>query len=88
MARSSRPELIKDNPPAPQVYVRWRKRGHSDRHVIKRGSGDRVLQEVLRRVTEAAEAFVEAAPHSKRAAVERQSLTDAISQAHSVLSGD
>jgi hypothetical protein len=85
MARSSRPELIKDNPPAPQVYVRWRKKRDS-LHLIKRGGGDQAVHEALRRVTEAAEAFVEAAPPSKRAAVERQALTDAIVQAQRLLS--
>lgn len=85
MARSSRPELIKDNPPAPQVYVRWRKKRNS-LHLIKRGGGDRSLHEALRRVMEAAEAYVDAAPQSKRAAVERQALTEAIVQAQRLLS--
>ncbi len=89
MARSNRPELVKDNPPAPQVYVRWRNRRKSGSRTRAGNAEDSALREVLRRVTEAAQAFVEATPESKRAAVQRRVLAAALSQAHkSLLSGE
>ncbi len=84
MARSSRPELEKDNPAAPQMYSRRKRRTHHalSGHADEAGS----VGETLWILTEAAERFVNGVPRSKRMEAERQALLDAITQAQLVLS--
>ncbi|HET9962287.1 MAG TPA: hypothetical protein VFQ34_08140 [Nitrospiraceae bacterium] len=80
MARSSRPELEKDNPTAPQP--RRRRRRIQDRS----GGGMVTAGEALELLTSAAERFVDGAPRVKRLEAERQALLDAITRAQLVLS--
>lgn len=87
MARSNRPELIKDNPVAPQLYVRWRKKQGSS-SVSATTSDEEPLREALRSLAEAAEDFAKVAPQWKRADAERQALLDAITHAQLVLSSE
>ncbi|HEU4685968.1 MAG TPA: hypothetical protein VFS39_15790 [Nitrospira sp.] len=81
MARSRRPELEKDNPIAPQVYSR-RKR----KHLAVDGQLPAALWETLQALTEAADAFVARTPASKKTEAERQALLDAITRAQVLLS--
>jgi len=87
MARSSRPELEKDNPMAPQMYVRHASRQARTRGTIpSRSSGQADLSETLLKLTEAAEAFVNGMPRWKRMDAEREALLDAITHAQLILS--
>jgi hypothetical protein len=89
MARSNRPELVKDNPPAPQMYVRRRNKGRTRRSLGAVEAGERdTVRHTLHRLAAAAEAFLEAAPQWKRAASARQTLEDALFHAQLVLSSD
>lgn len=84
MARSSRPELVKDNPAAPQMYVRRRKK--SLRAVPPASQNDAGLAESLQNLTEAAERFLSVVPRWKRVESERDALLDAITRAQLLLS--
>jgi hypothetical protein len=81
MARSRRPELEKDNPPAPEIYVGLRRKGRNP------GGGDRTgLAEALEQLTDAAERFVNRVPRLRKHELERQALLDSITQAQLILS--
>lgn len=81
MARSRRPELEKDNPSAPEIYVGRRRKGKNP------GEGGRTgLVEALEQLTDAAEQFVNRVPRLRKHEIERQALLDAITQAQLILS--
>jgi hypothetical protein len=81
MARSRRPELEKDNPSAPEIYVGRRRKGRNS------GGADRTgLVETLEQLTDAAERFVNRVPRLRKHEMERQALLDAITQAQLILS--
>lgn len=89
MAVFRRPELEKDNPIAPQMYVGLRRR----RALLREASlspasrqGDMV--EMLRGLTAAAERFVASVPPSKKLQEERSALLKAITQAQQLMSGE
>jgi len=84
MARSNRPELVKDNPAAPQMYVRRRKK--SPRAVQPASDDPGTYADSLQTLTEAAERFLSAVPRWKRVESERDALLDAITQAQLLLS--
>ena len=86
MARSSRPELVKDNPMAPQMYVRHASRQARHGAMPSRSSDQADLADTLLKLTEAAEAFVNGMPRRKRMDAEREALLDAITHAQLVLS--
>jgi hypothetical protein len=82
MAVFRRPELEKDNPTAPQMYVGPRRR----RALLREASlspasrhGD--MAETLQVLTAAAERFVAKVPPSKKLQEERTALLEAIIQA-------
>ena len=82
MAVFRRPELEKDNPTAPQMYVGPRRR----RGLLREASllpasrhGD--MAETLQALTAAAERFVASVPPSKKLQEERTALLEAIIQA-------
>lgn len=82
MAVFRRPELEKDNPTAPQMYVGPRRR----RALLREASlspasrhGD--MAETLQALTVAAERFVAKVPPSKKLQEERAALLEAIIQA-------
>lgn len=83
----SRPELIKDNPVAPQMYVGPRRRlarAASTSQVPTQGD----MAETLQTLTAAAKGFVATVPASKKRQAERDALLDAITQAQRLLSGE
>jgi HsdM N-terminal domain len=89
MAVFRRPELEKDNPVAPQMYVGPRRRRALLREaslspVSKQGA----MAEALQALTEAAERFVGNVPPSKKLQEERGALLEAIIQARQLLSGE
>ena len=82
MAVFRRPELEKDNPTAPQMYVGPRRR----RALLREASlspasrhGD--MAETLQALTAAAERFMAKVPPSKKLQEERSALLEAIVQA-------
>jgi len=82
MAVFRRPELEKDNPIAPQMYVGPRRR----RALARETSSSQVtaqesMTEVLQALTAAAERFVAAVPPVKKSTQERNALLKAIAQA-------
>lgn len=87
MARSRRPELEKDNPVAPQMYIRRRKRTSPSQGASPSGPHDDApIGEALQTLAEAAERFVNAVPRWKRVDADRQALLDAITRAELLLS--
>lgn len=85
----SRPELIKDNPVAPQMYVGPRRRLALARAAAKSPvltQGD--MREILQTLTVAAKEFVATVPASKKRQEERDALLEAITQAQRLLSGE
>ena len=83
----SRPELIKDNPVAPQMYVGPRRRlarAASTSHIPTQGD----MAETLQTLTAAAKGFVATVSVSKKRQEERDALLDAITQAQRLLSGE
>jgi hypothetical protein len=82
MAVFRRPELEKDNPTAPQMYVGPRRR----RALLREASLSPVLRhgdmaEALQALTAAAERFVASVPPSKKLQEERTALLEAIIRA-------
>ena len=82
MAVFRRPELEKDNPIAPQMYVGPRRR----RALLREASLSSVtkpgdMAETLQALTAAAERFVASVPPSKKLQEERSALLKAIIQA-------
>lgn len=86
MAAFRRPELEKDNPIAPQMYV-----GPRRRHALTRAAvtlqvvPQESVTEVIQRLTAAAERFVAAVPPAKQSSQERKALLKAIMLAHKSL---
>lgn len=77
-----RPELEKDNPVAPQMYVGPRRRLALARAASKaQAPAPEDLTETLLHVTAAAEQFVAAVPASKKREEERDELLAAIARA-------
>jgi hypothetical protein len=88
MAVFRRPELEKDNPVAPQMYVGPRRRRALLREAsLSPASQQGDMAETLQALTAAAERFVESAPRSKKLLKERSALLKAIIQAQRLLSG-
>jgi len=86
MAVFRRPELEKDNPVAPQMYV-----GPRRRHALMRAASTlRVAPQesvavVIQRLAAAAERFVAAVPPARQSTQERKALLKAIILAHKSL---
>lgn len=81
-----RPELEKDNPVAPQMYVGPRRRLALARVASKsQASAQGDLAETLQALTAAAERFVAGVPASKQRHKERTALLKAIMQAQRLL---
>lgn len=77
-----RPELEKDNPVAPQMYVGPRRRLALARAASKsQVPAPGGMAETLQTLTEAAEQFVAIVPPSKKRQAERDELLAAIAQA-------
>ena len=77
-----RPELEKDNPIAPQMYVGPRRRRALLREAsLSSASRQRDLAETLQALTVAAERFVASVPPSKKLQEKRRALLEAIIQA-------
>ncbi len=88
MAIFRRPELEKDNPIAPQMYVGPRRRRALLREAsLSPASGQGDMAETLQALTAAAERFVASVPPSKKLQEERSALLEAIIQAQQLLSG-
>ncbi len=82
MAVFRRPELEKDNPTAPQMYVGPRRRRALLREAsLSPASRQRDMAETLQALTAAAERFVAKVPSSKKLKKERSELLEAIIQA-------
>jgi len=84
-----RPELEKDNPIAPQMYVGPRRRRALARAASKSPvltQGD--MTETLQTLTAAAKRFVATVPASQKRREERDALLAAITQAQRLLSGE
>ncbi|MFO0707856.1 MAG: hypothetical protein U0412_13490 [Nitrospira sp.] len=81
-----RPELEKDNPAAPQMYVGPRRRLALARAAARtKASAGVGLAQTLAALTDAAERFVDAVPVSKEQRKERTALVRAIARAHAAL---
>jgi len=84
-----RPELEKDNPVAPQMYVGPRRRLALARAASKaQASAQGDMAGALHNLTAAAERFVAIVPASKQRHKERTALLKAITQARLHLSGE
>jgi hypothetical protein len=82
MAVFRRPELEKDNPIAPQMYVGPRRRRALLREAsLSPASRRGNMAETLQALTAAAERFVASVPPSKKLQEERNALLEAIVQA-------
>ncbi len=89
MAVFRRPELEKDNPIAPQMYVGPRRRRAQLRESsLSPASRRRDMAETLQALTVAAERFMASVPPSKKLQEERRALLEAILQAQQLLSGE
>ena len=87
MAVFRRPELEKDNPIAPQMYVGpRRRRARLGEASLSPASRQRDMAERLQALTAAAERFVASVPPSKKLQEERDALLEAIIQAQQLLS--
>jgi len=87
MARSRRPELEKDNPTAPQLYVGPRRRSALSRRASasQTPAPDRMAA-AMQALTAAAEEFVNGVPYVQELDMERNALLEAITQAQTLLS--
>jgi len=82
MAVFRRPELEKDNPTAPQMYVGPRRRRALLREAsLSPASRQGDMAETLQALTVAAERFMAKVPPSKKLQEERSALLEAIVQA-------
>jgi len=87
MARSRRPELEKDNPTAPQLYVGpRRKRALSRTTTPAHPAPQDQMDAALRTLLDAAEQFVNGVPYVQELDKERNALLEAITDAQSLLS--
>ncbi|MBH0194745.1 MAG: hypothetical protein HP494_03900 [Nitrospira sp.] len=83
MAVFRRPELEKDNPIAPQMYVGPRRRQALTRAAsLLRVVPQESVAVAMQRLTVAAEQFVAAVPPAKQSTQERKALLKAIALAH------
>lgn len=86
MAAFRRPELEKDNPIAPQMYVGPRRRRALTRAAsTPQGTQQETVAEAIQRLTAAAERFMAAVPPAKQSTQERKALLKAIALAHKSL---
>lgn len=84
-----RPELEKDNPVAPQMYVGPRRRLALARAASKsKDAAQSDMAGALQTLTAAAEGFVATVPVSKKRHKERSALLKAIAQARRHLTGE
>lgn len=87
MARSRRPELEKDNPTAPQLYVGPRRRSALSR---KASASDPQAQDgvaaAMQALVATAKEFVNGVPYVQELDKERNALLEAITQAQTLLS--
>ena len=89
MARSRRPELEKDNPTAPQLYV-----GPRRRHALSRATtpshpaAQDEIAAALQALMAAAEEFLNGVPYVQELDKERNALLEAIAQAQTLLSAE
>lgn len=82
MAVFRRPELEKDNPSAPQMYVGPRRRRELAREASSLlVTAQESMTEVLQTLMSAAERFVATVPPAKKLTQERKALLKAIAQA-------
>ena len=89
MARSRRPELEKDNPTAPQLYVGPRRRNAlSRRAAASQTSAPNGMAAAMHALMSAAEEFVNGVPYVQELDKERNALLDAITQAQTLLSAE
>ena len=89
MAVFRRPELEKDNPIAPQMYVGPRRRLALLREAsLSPASRQGDMAETLQLLTAAAERFVTSVRPSKKLQEERSALLETIVQAQQLLSGE
>ncbi|MBP7362990.1 MAG: hypothetical protein KA960_15035, partial [Nitrospira sp.] len=87
MARSRRPELEKDNPTAPQLYVGPRRRRALSRATTSsRPAAQDEIATAMQALMAAAEEFVSGVPYVQELDTERNSLLEAIAQAQTLLS--
>ena len=87
MARSRRPELEKDNPTAPQLYVGPRRRSAlSRRAAASQTPAPNGMAAAMHTLMSAAEEFVNGVPYVQELDKERNALLDAITQAQTLLS--
>jgi len=86
MSIFKRPELEKDNPMAPQIYVGpRRKRALARITASLPGHTATGMEEALQTLIEAAEAFAYSLPPTQESDRERHALMEAISQAQAFL---
>ena len=89
MARSRRPELEKDNPKAPQLYIGPRRRSAlSRRAAASQTSAPNGMAAAMHTLISAAEEFVNGVPYVQELDKERNALLDAITQAQTLLSAE
>ncbi|MBL8070880.1 MAG: hypothetical protein JNM35_07270 [Nitrospira sp.] len=89
MARSRRPELEKDNPTAPQLYIGPRRRSAlSRRAAASQTSAPNGMAAAMHTLISAAEEFVNGVPYVQELDKERNALLDAITQAQTLLSAE
>ncbi|MBK9999445.1 MAG: hypothetical protein IPO99_20535 [Nitrospira sp.] len=78
MARSRRPELEKDNPTAPQLYVGPRRRRALSRATTPSRPAARTIAAAMHTLMSAAEEFVNGVPCVQELDKERNALLEAI----------
>ena len=89
MARSRRPELEKDNPTAPQLYVGPRRRSAlSRRAAASQTPAPNGMAAAMHTLMSAAEEFVNGVPYVQELDKERNALLEAIAQAQTLLSAE
>ncbi|MEK6803018.1 MAG: hypothetical protein AABZ34_10150 [Nitrospirota bacterium] len=87
MARSRRPELEKDNPTAPQLYVGPRRRRALSRATTpSRPAAQDEIAAAMQALMAAAEEFVNGVPYVQELDKERNALLEAIAEAQTLLS--
>ena len=84
-----RPELEKDNPTAPQLYIGPRRRSAlSRRAAASQTSAPNGMAAAMYTLISAAEEFVNGVPYVQELDKERNALLDAITQAQTLLSAE
>mgnify|MGYP001253632283 CR=1 FL=1 len=85
MARSRRPELEKDNPTAPQLYVGPRRRSALSRKASALQTPT-PMAAAMQALMAAAEQFLNGVPYVQELDMERNALLEAIAEAQTLLS--